>query len=85
MTGVQTCALPILFDAILVTVESDDTVDFHLRELLGGLGSKSDVHAAWRTFAMKNHPDKGGDPEKFLEVKVCYEEWCKLHPNKKDN
>lgn len=72
-----------MFDAVLTTVESDDVVDFHLRELLGGLGSKSDIHAAWRKFCMTNHPDKGGDPQKFLEVKVCYDEWCKLHNNNK--
>ena len=72
-----------MFDAILVTVESDDTIDYHLRELLGGLGSKADIHTAWKNFCMKNHPDKGGDPQKFLEVKVCYDEWCTINNNNK--
>jgi hypothetical protein len=67
-----------MFDAILVTLEQPSSVDFHLRELLGGLGSKADIHEAWKKFAKENHPDKGGDPERFLEVKVCYDEWCKL-------
>lgn len=68
-----------MFDAILVTVESDSVLDCHLRQLLGGIGSKSDIHQAWKKFCMTNHPDKGGDPQKFLEVKVCYDEWCAIN------
>lgn len=74
-----------MFESILVAVESEDVVDHHLRELLGGLGSKADIHKAWKTFAMTHHPDKGGDPQKFLEVKVVYDEWCKLHNNLNNN
>ena len=74
-----------MFDAVLVTLESDDVLDHHLRELLGGLGSKSDIHEAWKKFAKANHPDKGGDPERFLEVKVCYDEWCAIHNNNNNN
>ena len=70
-----------MFDAVLVTLDSDTVLDHHLRELLGGLGSNSDIHKAWKKFCMENHPDKGGDPEKFLEVKVCYDEWCAINSN----
>ena len=72
-----------MFDAVLTTVQSDSVLDCHLRELLGGLGSKSDIHQAWKKFCMTNHPDKGGDPQKFLEVKVCYDEWCAVNDKQK--
>ena len=32
---------------------------------------------------MTNHPDKGGDQQKFLEVKVCYDEWCAINNKQK--
>jgi hypothetical protein len=47
--------------------------------LLGGLSKTSDVRAAWKKWAMVNHPDKGGDPDRFLQVKVVYDEWCTLN------
>lgn len=72
-----------MFDAVLTTVQSDSVLDCHLRELLGGIGSKSDIHQAWKKFCMTNHPDKGGDPQKFLEVKVCYDEWCAVNNKQK--
>jgi hypothetical protein len=28
---------------------------------------------------MTNHPDKGGDPENFLKVKLVYDEWCEIN------
>lgn len=51
------------------------SVDFRIRELLGGLSAKSDVKEAWKKWVLVNHPDKGGDTEKFLQVKVVYDEW----------
>lgn len=51
------------------------SVDFRIRELLGGLSANSDVKEAWKKWAFRNHPDKGGDTEKFLQVKVVYDEW----------
>lgn len=72
-----------MFDAVLTTVQSDSVLDCHLRELLGGLGSNSDIRQAWKKFCMTNHPDKGGDPQKFLEVKVCYDEWCAVNDKQK--
>ena len=35
--------------------------------------SLGDVQRAWRRAAMKHHPDRGGDPEKFQEVSVAYQ------------
>lgn len=59
----------------------DQSVDFKIRELLGGLSMKSDVRKAFREWAMTNHPDKGGDAEKFLAVKLVYDEWLDIQKN----
>ena len=61
----------------------DQSVDFKIRELLGGLSMKSDVRKAFKEWAMTNHPDKGGDAETFLKVKLVYDEW--LETQKKFN
>lgn len=34
---------------------------------------ESEIKKAYRKLAMKNHPDKGGDPEKFKEITAAYE------------
>jgi hypothetical protein len=67
-----------ILDRITESLKSDTSVDYRIRELLGGLSMQSDVTAAWKKWCMTNHPDKGGDPEKFLEVKLVYEEWRDL-------
>lgn len=59
---------------------SNQTVDFKIRELLGGLSKQSDVKKAWRDWAKINHPDKGGDSETFLRVKLVYDEWLTTQP-----
>jgi len=35
--------------------------------------SEDEVKKAYRKQAMKHHPDKGGDPEKFKEIQSAYE------------
>ncbi|KAG9133383.1 hypothetical protein Leryth_021694 [Lithospermum erythrorhizon] len=35
--------------------------------------SQEDIKKAYRKAAIKNHPDKGGDPEKFKEISHAYE------------
>ena len=55
-------------------VSNPRNTEFHLRELLG-ISMASDIRKAWREWAKRNHPDKGGDPEKFLEVKLTFDEW----------
>lgn len=35
--------------------------------------SNDEIKKAWRTLALKEHPDKGGDPEKFKKIQSAYE------------
>jgi DnaJ family protein A protein 2 len=35
--------------------------------------SMEDIKRAYKRLAMKNHPDKGGDPEAFKKISVAYE------------
>ncbi|OQR81752.1 molecular chaperone, partial [Thraustotheca clavata] len=35
--------------------------------------SEADIRKAFRKLALKNHPDKGGDPELFKDITVAYE------------
>ena len=67
-----------LLKNVTESLKSDVSVDFRIRELLGGLSKQSDVTAAWKKWCMTNHPDKGGDPEQFLRVKLVYDEWVAI-------
>lgn len=44
-------------------------------ELLGvdKKATKDEIKKAFRKIALKEHPDKGGDPEKFKDLNVAYE------------
>lgn len=63
---------------ITAALSDDKCVDFKIRELLGGLSLQSDVRKAWHEWAKVNHPDKGGDAETFLKVKLVFDEWCEI-------
>ncbi|GAA0174061.1 chaperone [Lithospermum erythrorhizon] len=40
---------------------------------VGKNSSQDEIKKAYRKSAIKNHPDKGGDPEKFKEISHAYE------------
>ena len=46
-----------------------------LYEVLGVAqnATQDEIKKAFRKLAIKNHPDKGGDPEKFKEINAAYE------------
>jgi len=50
-----------------------DTTKYY--ELLGvpKTASADEIKKAFRKKALKEHPDKGGDPEKFKDISVAYE------------
>ena len=53
--------------------EDVDTTKFYkVLEVDKGAGD-SEIKKAYRKLAVKHHPDKGGDPEKFKEITQAYE------------
>jgi len=50
-----------------------DTTKFYKVLEVEKNASESDIKKAYRKLAVKHHPDKGGDPEKFKEVTRAYE------------
>jgi DnaJ family protein A protein 2 len=50
-----------------------DTQKFY--DILGvsKTASTDEIKKAFRKKALKEHPDKGGDPEKFKEISIAYE------------
>lgn len=43
------------------------------------------IKKAYRKLAMKHHPDKGGDPEKFKEIQNAYDRITKGEPEQQQN
>lgn len=52
--------------------KSDSTRYYQLLGLSPGAES-NEIKKAYRKMAMKEHPDKGGDPEKFKEISQAYD------------
>ena len=40
---------------------------------IGKNATEADIKSAYRKLAMENHPDKGGNADKFAEVSNAYE------------
>ncbi|GLT39599.1 hypothetical protein SLA2020_137810 [Shorea laevis] len=55
-----------------VPKKSDNTKYYEILGVSKG-ASQDELKKAYRKAAMKNHPDKGGDPEKFKELGEAYE------------
>eukprot|EP00747_Dinoflagellata_sp_TGD_P080030 gnl/TRDRNA2_/TRDRNA2_160734_c0_seq1.p1 gnl/TRDRNA2_/TRDRNA2_160734_c0~~gnl/TRDRNA2_/TRDRNA2_160734_c0_seq1.p1 ORF type:complete len:543 (+),score=158.87 gnl/TRDRNA2_/TRDRNA2_160734_c0_seq1:120-1631(+) len=50
-----------------------DTTKFYKLLEVDKSASEADIKKAYKKMAIKHHPDKGGDPEKFKEVTRAYE------------
>jgi len=50
-----------------------DTTKFYKLLEVDKNSSEADIKKAYRKLAVKHHPDKGGDPEKFKEITRAYE------------
>ena len=74
------CQTKNMLDNAKAMLTSDRSVDVQVRVALGGLSLTSDVKAAWKKWCLTHHPDKGGDPEVFLNTKIIYDEWLALQP-----
>lgn len=70
----QCCRTQDIFSQMSEIYRSDTAVEMNLRALLG-CSQKADIKQAWSEWAKRNHPDKGGNVERFVLVKSAYEEW----------
>lgn len=70
----QCCRTQDIFCQMSEIYKSDSAVEMNLRALLG-CSQKADIKQAWSEWAKRNHPDKGGDVERFILIKAAYEEW----------
>merc|ERR1719254_432598 len=50
-----------------------DTTKFYTLLDVDKNASEAEIKKAYRKLAVKHHPDKGGDPEKFKEITRAYE------------
>merc|ERR1712194_707101 len=50
-----------------------DTTKYYEALSVDKKASAADIKKAYRKLAVKHHPDKGGDPEKFKEITKAYE------------
>ena len=50
-----------------------DTQEYYDILGVGKDATSAQIKKAYRKLAIKNHPDKGGDPEKFKKISVAYD------------
>lgn len=63
-----------MFGMLKDQLSDDRLVEMSLRSLLG-ISQAADIKAAFREWAKANHPDKGGDTDKFARAMAAYDEW----------
>ena len=66
-----------MFGSLSEQLADDRLVEMSLRTLLG-IGQATDIKAAFRDWAKTNHPDKGGDTDRFARVMAAYDEWLDI-------
>ena len=59
----------------------NNTMDYYSQLGLKRGASEDDIKKAYRSMAMKHHPDRGGDEQKFKEISTAYE--ALTNPEKK--
>lgn len=64
-------------DAYMRFYRNGANVERHLRELLE-CSRNADIKEKFIAWVKTNHPDKGGDHDKFIEVKSVYDEWKRI-------
>lgn len=70
-----------MFGTLKDQLADNKLVEMSLRSLLG-ISQVVDIKTAFREWAKMNHPDKGGDTEKFARVMAAYDEWLDIQLNK---
>ena len=70
-----------MFGTLKDQLADNKLVEMSLRTLLG-TSQVTDIKTAFREWAKTNHPDKGGDTEKFARVMAAYDEWLDIQTQK---
>lgn len=70
-----------MFGTLKEQLADNRLVEYSLRTLLG-IGQVTDIKTAFREWAKTNHPDKGGDTDKFARVMAAYDEWLDTQTQK---
>lgn len=68
-----------MFGSLKEQLADNRLVELSLRALLG-ISRVTDIKSAFREWAKANHPDKGGDTDKFARVMAAYDEWLDTQP-----
>lgn len=70
-----------MFGTLKEQLADNNLVEYSLRTLLG-ISQATDIKTAFREWAKTNHPDKGGDTDKFARVMAAYDEWLDTQTQK---
>lgn len=70
-----------MFGTLKEQLTDNKLVEYSLRALLG-ISQATDIKMAFREWAKTNHPDKGGDTDKFARAMAAYDEWLDTQAQK---